>query len=88
MLGQRTLRTVALTFSLVDSFTRGAGGRIYNAYWGRALTMASVASRISLGRREIDQDNAYSAGLLADLGMLVFAQFENERYTALIRILL
>lgn len=83
LLGQRTLRTVALTFSLVDSFTRGAGGRIYNAYWGRALTMASVASRISMGRREIDQDNAYSAGLLADLGILVFAQFENERYTAL-----
>lgn len=83
MIGQRCLRLVLMTFSLIDALTSGAGKRVYQRYWRRAVTMAAVAARLSTGRRDLDADDAYSAGLLADLGVLVLAQLEGNRYLEL-----
>jgi HD-like signal output (HDOD) protein len=82
LLGRRTLRLITLTFSLVDSLTHSAGGRLYYDYWRRALTMAVAAARFSEFDPAIDGDAAYSAGLLADIGILVFARAAGENYTA------
>jgi hypothetical protein len=84
LIGQRSLRLIATTFSLVEGLTKGLSGQLYNAYWRNALTIATAAARLSAFRRDVNKDDAYSAGLLADLGMLVFAQMKQERYTQLL----
>jgi HD-like signal output (HDOD) protein len=82
-LGQRSLRLVTMTFSLVDSLTKGIGARLYYDYWRRALTMAAVSARLSECGAGMDRDIAYSAGLLAELGVLVLAQADAEEYAPL-----
>lgn len=82
-LGQRSLRLITLTFGLVETLTRGNAGQFYTNYWRRTLTTATVASHLSNFHREIRKDDAYTAGLLADVGMLVLAQFHTEEYLAL-----
>jgi HD-like signal output (HDOD) protein len=83
LLGRRALRLVPLTFSLVETLTRGAGGRVFYDYWRRALTMANGAARLSEHDAAIDHDAAYSAGLVADLGILLLAQAEGETYISM-----
>lgn len=82
-LGQRSLRLVTMTFSLVDGLTRGLGGRVYYDYWRRALTMAAVAARLSEGCEGVDHDAAYAGGLLAELGTLVLMQAKGDAYAGL-----
>jgi HD-like signal output (HDOD) protein len=83
LLGHRSLRLLAMTFVLVEGLTRGAALRLVQDYWRRALTMALAARRLAHDRREAG--DAYSAGLLADLGVLVFAQFDEDGYWSLCR---
>jgi HD-like signal output (HDOD) protein len=85
MLGHRSLRLVAMTFGLIEGLTRGAPARVTRDFWRRALTMATVARRLSLGPAGIDSGEAYSAGLLADIGVLVLAQAEPTEYAELYR---
>lgn len=84
MMGRRSLRLIVTTFSLVEGLTKGVSGRLYNAYWRNALTMACAASRLTKHHKGLVKDNAYSAGLLVDIGMLAFAQAERLRYTKLL----
>lgn len=79
-IGQRSLRLIALTFGLVESLTRGARGQQFNQFWQRSLTMATVAAELAKTTSEISADDAYSAGLLADMGELIFVQTEPERF--------
>jgi len=81
-IGQRSIRLITLTFGLVDKLARGPAKELYAIYWQRAITMAAVASRLtSVGGGKTD--DAYTAGLLADIGMLIFAQLRTEQYTQL-----
>lgn len=79
-LGRRSLRQIVLTFALVETLTRGAKGALYSDYWRRSLTMATVSARLSRMRSDVAEDDAYTAGLLADVGILVLAQMEADRY--------
>jgi HD-like signal output (HDOD) protein len=82
-IGQRSLRLLTLTFGLVDSLTRGPAAKLYSDYWRRALTMATAASQLAALDEDVANHDAYTGGLLADVGMLVFAQFHAEAYTEL-----
>ena len=46
-LGRRSLQLVTLSFSLLDSFSKGPYRQMYLDYWRRALTVATVAHRIA-----------------------------------------
>ncbi len=85
LLGQRTVRLLAMTFSIMDTFTTGPAKSLYNDFWRGALTMASGTSRIGQYAGSSDRHEFYTAGLLADVGTLVMAQAEGERYLALYR---
>lgn len=80
IVGQRTLRLLVLTFSLVDRLTKGVGPRIYYSFWRHSLTTALVARKLARARRGVDPDTAYSIGLLSNLGTLVLAQKEASKY--------
>jgi len=82
-IGTRSLRLAVLSFGLVDQLTRGTPLLVCRDYWRRALTMASAASQLCTDPEQTSPDEAYSAGLLADIGVLVLAQVETERYVAM-----
>jgi HD-like signal output (HDOD) protein len=85
-LGQRSLRLVAMTFSLVDAMTKGPCQQLCAEYWKQALSLAVVASYLAKwSRGAVAQDSAYAAGLVADLGVLVLAQVFGETYAELYR---
>lgn len=82
-LGRRSLQLVTLSFSLLESFSRGPYRQMYLDYWRRALTIATVAHRIGQRHEKLAGDEAYAAGLVADIGVLVLAQVVGERYIAM-----
>lgn len=82
-LGSRSLRLAVLSFGLLEQLIRDTPAQLYEDFWQRSLTMAAVASRLAPRRREVSSDEAYSAGLLADIGLLLFAQVETARYVKL-----
>ncbi len=82
-IGTRSLRLSVLSFGLVGRLTRGTPGKVCRDYWRRALTMAVVSSHLCRRDRAIRPDEAYSAGLLADIGVLVLSQIHTDVYVAL-----
>ena len=83
LMGTRSLRLAVLSFGLVDRLTRGTPAQVYDDFWRRALTTAVAAARLSREVQRSAADEAYSAGLLADLGVLVLAQVDTNRYVKL-----
>jgi HD-like signal output (HDOD) protein len=79
-LGQRTVRLIAMTFGLIEGFTRGPARHLYVDFWKSALSTATVADRLTRETPGIDSQDAYTAGLLANLGTLVLAQAESDWY--------
>lgn len=82
-LGMRTLRLAVLGFGLVDRLAKGAPAKLLQDYWRRALTVASVVARLCPTQRSVRPDEAYAAGLFADIGVLVLSQVATERYLGL-----
>ncbi len=85
LLGQRTVRLIAVTFSIVETFTAGPAKALYNDFWRSALATAIGASRLSERLPNVDRHDVYTAGLLADVGSLVLAQADGEVYLNLFR---
>ncbi len=82
-LGSRSLRLAVLSFGLLDQLVRDMPGKVYDDFWRRSLTMASVAARLAVRKQELASDEAYSAGLLSDVGLLLLAQLETDCYVKL-----
>ncbi len=83
LLGSRSLRLAVLSFGLLRRLNESTPARIYQGYWKRSLTMAAAATQIAGMNRGTAQDVAYSAGLLSDVGVLVFAQVQTDEYVAI-----
>ena len=79
-IGRRSLRLAVLSFGLVDHLMKGTPAEMYHAFWQRSFTMAAAASRLAAVSGEVNQDEAYTAGLFVDLGVLLFAQLETTTY--------
>ena len=72
-----------LSFGLLKQLAHHAPAQLYHDYWQRSLTMAAVASRLASYYPELAAGEAYSAGLLSDVGTLVLAQLETKSYVRL-----
>lgn len=82
-LGQRSLRMFAITFALVETLAGRSNSPLTNNYWPRAITMASTAALLCETHKLDCRDDAYTSGLLADMGILILAQLEAKRYEPL-----
>jgi HD-like signal output (HDOD) protein len=83
LIGRRSLRRAVLSFGIIDRLTSGMPAEVYLDFWRRAFTTAAIASRLLPdGDRKLS-DQAYTSGLLADLGVLLFMQVEQEKYLPL-----
>ncbi len=77
-LGIANVRALCLTVGIVRAFGQNAGGLDHARYWEHSAAVGLVAERLAgLSRRygSVDDGEAYTAGLLHDVGLLIEDQF-------------
>jgi HD-like signal output (HDOD) protein/GGDEF domain-containing protein len=85
LLGTQPLKLLVLGFSLPDALFTDVSGDVLTRFWKHTLTRAVAAREISQQFWNIPGDEAFIAGLLADLGILVLMQGLGDEYTAFYR---
>lgn len=84
LLGLDATLTLALTFSLVNSFAGESGrGLDHMRFWRRSLLAATTARVLAEHLRLRASEDAFLAGLLQDIGMLAMDRGYPELYDAL-----
>ncbi|MFV2070261.1 MAG: HDOD domain-containing protein, partial [Pirellulales bacterium] len=84
LLGTKPLKLLVLGFSLPDRLFAGVGRHRLAAFWRDALTKAVAAREICQAWWRVPGDEAFIAGLLQDIGMLVLLQDLRETYLELL----
>ncbi len=85
-LGLKTVKLMALSFSLTDELPRKSDrGFDYIDYWRRSLTMAVAGRALARLVRNPHGDEAFLCGLLGRLGQIVMAECIPDEYGALIQ---
>lgn len=74
LLGTKPLKLLVLGFSLPSGLFGGMSTEAMELYWRRTLTKAVAARELSENVWELPGDDAFIAGLLQDLGILVLLQ--------------
>ncbi|MFT4542148.1 MAG: two-component system cell cycle response regulator [Planctomycetota bacterium] len=81
-LGSRTVRDLALAFSLVSGHRDGkCDGFDYDRYWSHSLARAVAAQTLARLQPACKPEEGYICGLLADIGLLALASVHPEAYT-------
>jgi HD-like signal output (HDOD) protein len=88
LLGVRNIRSIALSYQLNSQFVAGQGWNkfAFEKINQRSLVVARLAQAISrrAGASKSVQDQAFLAGLLHELGVLIMASHDPENYRKLI----
>ncbi len=80
-LGVRSVRNVALGFSLVSGNRSGECRRFdYERYWAHSLAVAVAAAALAEEVRGAAPTDAFTCGLLCEIGSLALASIHPERY--------
>lgn len=82
ILGNAAVRNLALAFASYDALKKIGGERIQERFWGHALTCAVGAQEMALHLKHQEAEEAFTAGLLHDLGHLILITFLPNEYTA------
>ena len=83
VLGLRSVKTLALGFSLVREL-RGSDSAQSRDQWRRALYAASAAKICAERLGLLQAEEAFTAGLLQDLGRFTLTQTHGERYAEIL----
>ena len=84
-LGIRMVRNVALGFSLVSQYSKGRCSAFdYGKFWSHSLAMGIGAQACALKAGGIAPAEAFTFGLLAQIGRLAFASVYPEIYAELL----
>ena len=83
-LGVRTVRNLALGFTLVNGYRGGRCPRFdYDRFWLESLALAVIARSLVSGESS-DPWDVFNCGLLANIGSLALASIHPERYSDLL----
>lgn len=86
MLGLRSVSNIALTFSLVSGNKQGSCSTFpYDDFWAESLARATAARQIMAGLRTFSPDEAFTCGLLSQIGRLGFATACPDEYAGVLR---
>lgn len=81
MMGMQPVRNFALSLSLVSNHRGGhCPGFDYDAYWAQALAMAVAIASITSRERTATPEEAFTLGLLSDIGRLALATAWSDIY--------
>lgn len=84
LLGMKPLKILVLGFSLPDELFAEVARDQLHWYWTNTLTRAVAAREIGARYFGASGDDAFLAGLLQDLGVLVFAKQLGRTYTTML----
>lgn len=84
LLGTKPLKLLVLGFSLPAGLFGGVPAEALGRYWRRTLTKAVAARELSENVWRLPGDDAFIAGLLQDLGMLLLLQELGQPYAKLL----
>jgi putative nucleotidyltransferase with HDIG domain len=85
LLGFSTVRNLALGVKVWDTLGTGVSRRELESLWGHAVEVAAVARVIARQQRQVNPDEAFTTGLLHDVGQLVMALRFKELYWETVR---
>lgn len=86
-LGMSSVRQVAMSFSLVDQYSRGACRRFdYQAFWSHSLLFAVAAQALGSIAGLAAPDELFVCGLLARIGGLALATAYPAEYGAILEL--
>lgn len=80
LLGIKPLKLLVLGFSLPPKLMSGSEQQALSRYWRHALVKAVAARQLAERQTGVDSDDAFLAGLLQDIGMLVLLKEIGEPY--------
>ncbi len=83
-LGQNTVKSIVLGFSLMDSAREAPRGFGMDVYWKRVISSAAAARQVAALSGVCDPDEAFTGGLFQDMGMLAIAMALPDEYGALL----
>ena len=85
VLGLPAVRTLALGFSLLSAYRKGAcAGFDYQRFWSSSLLMALSMQALAQRVRVVPADEAFSLGLLARVGELALATLYPDAFARLL----
>jgi putative nucleotidyltransferase with HDIG domain len=83
VLGVIEVRRLVLTTALMGNFSGPSGGDFHvPSFWGHALAVGLVAEVMAHHTGRAVPEEAFTAGILHDIGKLVMSQYEKERFEA------
>jgi two-component system cell cycle response regulator len=85
-LGLNTVKSLVLGFSLVDAINGGgrSGSFDYMSFWRRGVYGAAGARLLADATRAFDPEEAFTAGLLQDIGMIALLSALREEYERIV----
>lgn len=84
MLGLASVKTLALGFSLADNVSKGDHAHLdLQAFWRRSLHFAVASRTFAEKKIPILREEAFVAGLLADVGMVAMSEAFKDAYEPL-----
>ncbi len=85
-IGVTGVRNTALGFTLAADNREGLAGSFdYDLFWSRSLATAVAASVLAFELKQMAAAEAFTAGLLCDIGKLAFASVHPDKYSKLLR---
>lgn len=85
LLGMRTVRSVAIASSIMDAFrVPETEGFDVELFWGHAVAVGVVAEHIARETRVARPEDAFTAGVLHDVGRLAMAVVEPDRFRKMV----
>ena len=85
LLGFSTVRNLALGVKVWDTLGTGVSRKELEALWTHAVQVAAAARTIARQQRQVNPDEAFTSGLLHDVGQLVLALRFKELYWDTVR---
>ena len=85
LLGFSTVRNLALGVKVWDTLGTGVSRKELEALWTHSVQVAALARVIARQRRQVNPDEAFTTGLLHDVGQLVLALRFKELYWDTVR---
>jgi HD-like signal output (HDOD) protein len=88
ILGFNTLKSIVLSASVMDAFSSVKQPRVFekSRFWKHSIVCAFAAKRIAqrlMKRKTIDPESAFCAGIMHDIGKLIFELFIPQEYAVL-----
>jgi len=85
LLGYRTIRNIALSTTLVNSLAPG-GAFDRRRFWTHAVCTAAASKFCARRLRDTDAEEAFLAGLIHDMGCVIFSHYFDEEFGVALRL--